>query len=137
MEKKDSDLINAHLTKFAENIGVPTNILNRPNGFAKWEGRFDAMIDGNMMPMVLRPMAIEVQSNPPIALFCSGDGSINSELGEIFHASYSSSTLDGGVQIFRFKDSDKRGNMGEYMFAQTASNGQKNKVKVEISFNAT
>jgi hypothetical protein len=136
MNEKDSDFINAHLRKFAENIGVPSDILNKPNGSAKWEGRFDAMIDGNMFPMILRPMAIEVQSNPPIALFCTGDGSMNSELGEIFHASYSSPVLDGGVQIFRFKDSDKRENMGEYIFAQTSSNGEKNKVKVEIIFNA-
>ena len=134
MDQKDSDFINAHLRKFAENIGVPSNILNKPNGYAKWEGRFDAMIDGNMFPMILRPMAVEVQSNPPIALFCTGDGSMNSELGEIFHASYSSPTLDGGFQIFRFKDPEKRGSMGEYIFAQVFRDGNKHKTVVTIDF---
>jgi hypothetical protein len=134
MDQKDSDFINAHLRKFAENIGVPSSILDRPNGSAKWEGHFNGIVGANTAPMILRPMAIEIQSNPPIGLFCIGDKTLTTELGAVFHASYSSPSLEGEFQLFRFKDSNKRGNMGEYVFTHITKDGNKNKVVVDINF---
>jgi hypothetical protein len=147
MDEKDSDFINVHLRKFAENIGVPSNLLDRPNGSAKWEGRFDAVINGSMMPMVLRPVTIEIQSNPPMTLICTGDETVSTKLGELFHASYSSSSLlairtahnagltpEGSFQLFRFKDPIKRGKIKEYAFTQIFNDGNKHMTPVTINF---
>jgi hypothetical protein len=124
------------LKEFARKVGVPDTILSRRSGESDWEGSFDGYFDGVLTPMIIRPLAIEV-SLPTlyeVLLFRVGEGVLDTELGKLFHVSYTSPSAQGYFQLFRFIEPDQRGETPEYAFTHTHEDDRKFSTAITIQF---
>ena len=121
-------------------LGVPSHLYVNEVEFIDWQGKFKATISNRNFNMVLTPSTLIINDSDPRApvLQIMGSEWLNSELGRIFHASYHTSQLDGGVQIFRTENGKPFQGFENaphtHILVYTDGSGQKTYVPIVIDF---
>ena len=121
-------------------LGVPMELFSAATEFIDWRGRFQAVINGNRYEMVVTPSTLFLNDPDPKApiLQMLGNSWVDTAMGQLFTASYFSSQINGGFQLFRkagggpFPGFD--GQPHTHMLVYTDESEEKAYIPVQIAF---
>jgi hypothetical protein len=121
-------------------LGVPLHLFSTATEFIDWRGRFHAVINDNRYEMVVTPSTLFLNDPDPKApiLNMMGNSWVDTAMGQLYNASYYSSEINGGFQLFRkagggpFSGFEKEPH--SHMLVYTNGNDEKTYVPVQISF---
>ena len=129
-----------HDMAFSKDIGVGDPVLSKSNQYVDWVGTFDAKINDRIFHMQLTPSTLfinHVDPSAPIALKVGSEW-IDTPFGNLFHASYVTSEIQGGFQIFRSETGRPFPGFEQsphsHMLLFTDRNNEKHYVPIQIEF---
>jgi hypothetical protein len=121
-------------------LGVPVHLFSTATEFIDWRGRFHAVINDNRFEMVVTPSTLFLNDPDPKApiLNMMGNSWVDTAMGQLYNASYYSSEINGGFQLFRkagggpFSGFEKEPH--SHMLVYKNGNDEKTYVPVQITF---
>jgi hypothetical protein len=121
-------------------LGVPKKFFADELEFISWRGKFKAIINDRSFEMVVTPSTLFINEPDPQApiLHKMGGGWEETKIGKLYCASYISSQINGGFQIFRteygepFAGFEKK--QHSHMLVYTDGSNEKTYIPVKIEF---
>lgn len=132
--------MHAHDLQMSKDMGVPKHIYASPPDFIDWYGRFTVHINDREFMMAVTPSSLIVNESDSVAPVAHLVGSewLESPLGRMFHATYLTSMINGGFQLFRKEDPSPFEGFESvkhtHMLVYTDGTGQKQFFAVAVEF---